>query len=91
MTAIARGKSASAIDLMFEAWTRLKSCGWQDMMYAPHDGTDIEVIEMGSTGIHTAAWISFKHEPLDMCGAFFVDGNWPSHPLLWRPVKPQAA
>jgi hypothetical protein len=41
-----------AIMMMFEAWQRLKELGWRDAEYAPADGRPLELLEIGSTGIH---------------------------------------
>ncbi len=82
-----RGKSGAPLDALWEAYNKLRTLGWQDMMYAPRDGTPIEVVEIGSTGIHQAVWVSFDCDRLNICGSFFVDCEWPSRPLLWRPVK----
>lgn len=76
-----------AITRLYSAWSDLKAEGWREIMYAPKDGTEIEIIECGSTGIHKAVWLSFEHKPFDSCGAFFADGNWPSSPVLFRNIK----
>ena len=41
-----------AVNAMWEAWYRLKELGWKDAQYRPADGTEIDVIEIGSSGIH---------------------------------------
>lgn len=58
--------------------------GWKEMMHAPKDGTEIEVIELGSTGIHRAVWV--ETGPTKHDGDWFVgpDGDC-SNPVLWRP------
>lgn len=77
-----------AIDRLYSAYRDLLAHGWQDAMYAPKDGTEIEIIEMGSTGIHKVAWASFDHKPLDSCSCFFGDAEgYPSHPVLFRKLK----
>lgn len=79
------------VERLYSLWGEMKAAGWQDMVYAPHDGTEVELIEMGSTGIFKAAWVSFGHDPLDTCGCFFgPDGRdvWPMRGVMWRPVKP---
>ncbi len=66
-----------------EAYAQLKKEGWNDIGYAPKDGSEI-----GSTGIHKARWHCFG-DPDDRPdwarnGCFFIDGEWPSHPVLFR-------
>lgn len=77
--------NSPAIDRLFSVWAELRNEGWQDMAYAPKD-EEIEVIELGSTGIHKAVWFSFGHkdDKLDQCGSWFIDGDFPSDPVLWR-------
>lgn len=72
---------------LFSLHCEMLAKGWQDIMHAPKDGTEIEVVEMGSTGIHKAIWHSLEHDSLNNCGCFFVDGDWPSRPTYWRPIK----
>lgn len=71
---------AAAIKVMFEAWERLKALGWREAMYCPRDGSPVEFIEAGSTGIHRG-WRDDKY--------FWIeDGDlWPSQigPMLFRP------
>ena len=71
-----------AILTLNAAYTRLRDFGWQDPIYAPKDGSALDIIECGSTGIHsgsyegkwpTGSW--WIHEPGDMC---------PSRPTLAR-------
>ncbi len=76
----------AAIDMLFSAWLRLKELGWNDAMYCPKDGSEFDVIEPGSTGIHKCRyhgeWAS---------GHFCVydaGDEWPSHPILFRALKP---
>lgn len=79
--------STDSITDFYKAYVALKDEGWQDAIYAPKDGTEIEIIEVGSTGIHKVAWSSFDHQPLDTCGCFFGGAEgYPSHPVLWRRV-----
>lgn len=80
------------VDRLYSLWHELRAAGWQDMLYAPKDGSDIEMIEMGSTGVFRARWRSYSHEPLDTCGCFFGEdgGNaWPMRGVMWRPIKPK--
>lgn len=41
---------------LFSAWSALKAMGWQEPRYFrfPAEGKEFELIELGSTGIHTA-------------------------------------
>lgn len=70
---------ATALRVMHEAWTRLKELGWRDAIYAPI-GCPLDVIEVGSTGIHRAE--------RDNQRRFWIhDGDsWPSSPCLYRPA-----
>lgn len=72
----------SALRMMMDAYTRLKDMGWNDAVYCPKDGRTFEVIEPGSTGIHsciyTGEWPT---------GSWWVFGNgdmYPSRPILFR-------
>jgi hypothetical protein len=67
-----------AISLMFSAWYRLQDFGWREAMYCPKDGSEFEVIEAGSTGIHKTSYF----------------GTWPtggcvdiSTPVLFRALS----
>jgi hypothetical protein len=67
----------SAIRHMWDGWYRLSDFGWREIMYCPKDGSEFEVIEAGSTGIHRTHYV----------------GTWPtghcsgmSTPILWRPI-----
>jgi hypothetical protein len=42
----------AALIAMFEAYQELIKLGWRSAIYAPKDGTPLEIIELGSTGIH---------------------------------------
>lgn len=69
----------SARRMLFDAWHRLKELGWREAMYAPRDeGTEIEVIEVGSTGVHKAVRM--------MDGWWIPDSGdlWPCTPTLFR-------
>lgn len=76
----------SAIEAMHQAHTRLTELGWRNAIYCPKDGSTFDVIEAGSTGIHTAhyegAWPDgswWVHADGDLC---------PSRPILFR-LHPQ--
>lgn len=77
----------SALSAMFDAWQRLKELGWRDAIYCPKDGSEFEVIEAGSTGVHRCLyqgeWPS---------GSWLISGDgdlWPSRPILFR-LLPEA-
>lgn len=46
-----------AINRLWDAWYRLKELGWKDAQYRQDDGIEVEVIELGSTGIHKRAYL----------------------------------
>ena len=68
----------TALVKMLDAYLRLRSAGWREAAHAPRDGTPLEVIEPGSTGIHYAT--------RDDAGHFWInDGEtMPSTPCLFR-------
>ena len=71
-----------ALDVLFQAYTRLRELGWNDAIYCPKDGSAFDVIEAGSTGIHTA-----HYEGAWPKGSWWVrDAGdlWPSRPILFR-------
>lgn len=72
----------ASIDAIFKAYVNLQKAGWQDAMYAPRNGKEFEVIELGSTGIHRAVHFN------DTEHGAWIDGDWPSRPLLIRRIKP---
>ena len=46
-----------AINALWDAWQRLKELGWKDAQYLEGVGGEVvEVIELGSTGIHRTAY-----------------------------------
>jgi hypothetical protein len=69
---------ATALRAMFDAFVTLKEMGWREAIYAPCDGTPLDVIEVGSTGIHFAT--------RDAERRFWIhdDNTWPSRPCLFR-------
>jgi hypothetical protein len=74
----------TAIRVMSNAHSRLMELGWRDATYAPADGSDLELIEVGSTGIHLG------YRDTDRCFWIVDDDVWPSRPVLWRAVQPQS-
>ena len=78
----------SAIYAMSQAIYRLKELGWKDPVYAPKDGSPLDLIEPGSTGIHRG-----HYEGEWPKGSWWIhdDGDlWPSRPVLARPTPPSA-
>lgn len=77
---------AAAIRLLNDAYTRLKDFGWKDPIYAPKDGSALDLIEAGSTGIHRG-----HYEGKWPTGSWWiVDGDvWPSRPTLARAHTPK--
>lgn len=71
---------ATAIRYATDAVHRLHELGWRDVMYAPCDGSPLELIEPGSSGIHRGY--------RDAERRFWIDDGdtWPSSPMLWRGV-----
>lgn len=66
---------------MFRAWHELRGLGWLEMFGYPDDGTVVEVITAGSTGVHDAKVMNGSWWVL------FANDLWPAHPILWRPKK----
>ena len=74
----------SALYQMGDAFARLKKLGWKEAIYCPKDGSTFDVIEAGSTGIHTAHYQGEWPK-----GGWWVHAEgdlWPSRPILWRPT-----
>jgi len=74
-----------ALQVMGQAYQRLKELGWSEAMYCPKDGSLFEVIEAGSTGIHKC-----HYEGEWPKGSWWVhaDGDlWPSDPILYRKMS----
>lgn len=71
-----------------QAVANLKSLGWNEMRIWPgymsmhhYDGVPIEVLDLGSVGIHEATW--------DRDGMFWMSveengDSYPLSPILWR-------
>ena len=76
---------STALNLMMDAFTRLKDMGWREAIYCPKDGSEFEVIEAGSTGIHRCIYQGKWPD-----GGWWIldDGDiWPSRPMLFREVE----
>ncbi len=74
-----------ALRQLWAAQERLKELGWQDPIYAPKDGSPLDIIELGSTGVHRG-----YYEGEWPTGSWWiVDGDiWPSRPALARAAAP---
>lgn len=74
-----------AIHALTQAVYRLNELGWRDPIYCPKDGSEFDVIEAGSSGIHVASyWGDWPN------GGWHVhaDGDcWPSRPILYRATE----
>jgi hypothetical protein len=71
-----------ALRVFTRAYRRLIELGFKEIPYHPKDGSTFEVIEPGSTGIH-----SCEYWETPTRGSFWIEGDSPSHPVLWRPAK----
>ena len=74
-----------AINAMFEAWQRLKELGWSEAMYCPKDGSPFKAVEAGSTGIFDCTYDG--EWPKGHYRVFEGGDVWPSHPVLFKPVR----
>jgi hypothetical protein len=79
--------AAAALRTICDAVERLKELGWRDGIYMPKDGTTVETVEAGSTGIHKC-----RYEGQWAEGYFMhMDDRdmYPSRqaPLMWRPLR----
>jgi len=75
---------ASAITVLFEAYTRLTELGFKEAIYCPKDGTLFEVIEAGSTGIFKC-----HYEGKWPDGSYWIHNAGdllPSNPILYRDI-----
>ena len=78
-----------AIKVMWEGFQRLRELGWREAMYCPKDGSEFDVIEPGSTGIHRC---HYSGEWPDGYWWIAEAGDlWPSHPILYRPTAEELA
>lgn len=69
---------AAALYAVFRGFLRLKELGWKNPIYAPKDGTPLQLLEPDSTGIHEGY--------RDAKGRFWITDTdvWPSRPMLYR-------
>lgn len=74
----------AAIRALTDAYRRLEELGWGNATYCPKDGSEFEVIEPGSSGIHRCI---YRGEWPDGKWWILHDGDMsPSRPVLWRRV-----
>ena len=72
----------AAIEQFHQSFTRLKELGFEEIIYAPKDGSTFDAIEPGSTGIHECFYSGKWPD-----GSFWAwaDGDQcPSHAVLFR-------
>jgi len=78
-----------ALNVMHDAFTRLRELGWREAIYCPKDGTIFHCIEAGSTGIFDA-----HYEGKWPTGSWWIHAEgdlWPSRPILFKPLPPPPA
>lgn len=75
----------AALRVMFAAYTRLKELGFRDIIGAPKDGSKIEIVESGSTGIHIASYTG--EWPHGSYESFDGHESWAINPCLFRRMK----
>ena len=72
----------AARKMLFDAYLRLKDYGWNDAIYCPKDGSEFDVIEAGSSGVH-----SCHYSGEWPTGTWWISSEfdlWPSRPVLYR-------
>lgn len=73
----------TALRLLFDAYLRLHDFGWTSAHYLAKEGTTLDVIELGSTGVHRA-----QYSGQWPTGGFWIESHgdlWPSCPIMARP------
>lgn len=73
----------TALRALAEVYQCLKDLGWNDGIYAPKDGTEFEVIQLGSTGIFRCCRVG------DFWTTYDCGDSYPSHndPDMFRPLR----
>lgn len=78
----------AALNVLWGGFQRLRELGWKEWIYMPKDGTLVDLIEAGSTGIHQGYYSGeWPKGTVWICD----EGDaWPSHPILFRerPTQP---
>lgn len=80
---------AEALQVLGQAYQRLRELGWNDAIYCPKDGSSFDVIEAGSTGIHRCHYDGEWPK-----GSWWIEADgdlWPSRPILYRPPPGEIA
>ena len=72
----------AAIRVMMQAFQRLKELDWREAIYCPKDGTEFDVIEAGSMGIHRCCYMG--KWPTGSWILFDEGDSYPSTPILFR-------
>jgi len=71
-----------ALNVMHEAYSRLRELGWREAIYGPKDGTWFQAIEAGSTGVfqcqYNGEW------PKGSWWIADAGDLWPAHPILHK-------
>lgn len=75
-----------AINTLWSAYQRLKELDWNDAIYCPKDGSAFDVIEAGSTGIHSCVYVGEWPD-----GMWLINGDDPSRPILYRRTEAEKA
>ena len=80
--AAAMPTTVDALTHAFDARERLRSLGWREGIYCPKDGTWFAIVELGSTGVHSAYYFGKWPDGNIYSGDFFV----PPHAVMWKPI-----
>lgn len=75
----------NAIRLLRYAYNKLVKLGFDDICFAPKDGSIFEAIELYHFDIRRCKYIGDEGQ-----GRYWMSDNdnvWPAHPILWRPIK----
>ena len=78
-----------AIDLMHDCYIRLKELGWNDPQYCPKDGSEFDVIEIGSTGIFKCRYQG--EWPKGTYWLFDGEDSYSSRPAMYRKTEAEIA
>jgi hypothetical protein len=78
-----------AIAAIFDAYQRLKELDWNDAIYCPKDGSSFDVIEAGSSGIHSCHYDG--EWPNGTWWIADAGDLWPARPILYRRTEAEKA
>lgn len=67
---------------------QLRKEAWQDICYAPKDGTRILICDCRG-GMTTAVWLDAEHPDADEAGWYEVWSHGPVNPEYWMPLPPK--